>query len=68
MIKNKKIKFLTYQPTIKCWILNDKYEIDNLGQVFWSELYYGKRGNFPQYVFKIAEQLKGAFHYKFNKQ
>ena len=67
MIKNKKIKSLTYQSIINCWILNNKYEIDNLGQVFWSKLYSGKRGNFPQYVFKVAEQLKGAFYYKFKK-
>jgi hypothetical protein len=68
MIKNKKIKSLNYQPSIKCWILNNKYEIDNLGQVFWSKLYSKKDNNFPQYVLKIAEQLKDTFYYKFNNK
>lgn len=68
MIKNKKIKSLYYQPIIKCWILNNKYEIDNLGQVFWSKLYFKKDKKFPQYVLKIAEQLKNTFYYKFNNK
>jgi len=68
MTKNKKIKSLTYNPINRCWILNDKYEIDNLGQIFWVSNYIGKRSNFSKYVFEIAEQLKGTFYYKFNKQ
>lgn len=54
---NKRVKKIVYNSKHKYWIVNDRFEIDQGGTVWWSWIYIGKRGDFPQYIFDVAEKL-----------
>lgn len=55
---NKRIKKIVYYSKNKYWLVNDKFEIDSEnGCVWWSWIYTGKRGDFPQYIFDISKTL-----------
>jgi hypothetical protein len=57
MTLNKRVKKIIYEPKYKYWIVNNKFEIDQTGTVWWSWIYLGKRGDFPQYIFDVAKKL-----------
>ena len=40
-----------------CWIVDNKYEIDDNGTVFYSWEYTGKKTDFPEWVFNLAKEL-----------
>jgi len=57
MIITKRVKKIIYYSKEKYWLINDRFEICEKGIVWWSWIYIGKRGDFPQYIFDVAEKL-----------
>jgi len=57
MIITKRVKKIIYYSKEKYWLINDRFEIDKGGCVWWSWIYIGKRGDFPQYIFDVAKKL-----------
>ena len=57
MIINKRVKKIIYYSKKKYWLINDRFEIDKGGCVWWSWIYLGKRKDFPQYIFEVAKKL-----------
>ena len=55
---DKRVKKIVYYSKSKYWLVNNKFEIDDeSGCVWWSWMYMGKRGDFPQYIFDVAKKL-----------
>ena len=39
------------------YIINDKYIIHNDGIIYYTYYYTGRRGDFPQYLFNLKNEL-----------